>query len=114
MNSKFGRSSSDAAIVLPLTKESEMNTAKTVTIIAALVAFTGTTSFAIAKPPVTIKIETGGTIKVGDYKPICNKKPKDCGSDYDLPKPKPKPEKLTRHGDGGQMPAGYTPIGTRQ
>jgi hypothetical protein len=101
-------------------KENEMNTAKTFTIVAALVALTGATSFATAseKRPVTIKIETGGTIKVGDYETICDKKPKSCGSDYNplppRPKPKPKPSKLIRYGGSSHLPAGYTPIGIRR
>lgn len=35
----------------------------------------------------------GGTIKSGDFETICDKDPKQCGSDADLPsKPKPKPK----------------------
>jgi hypothetical protein len=47
--------------------------------------------FWTAKP---IKVK-GGTIKSGDFETICDKDPKKCGSDVDLPdrgsKPKPKP-----------------------
>ena len=97
-----------------------MNITRTITILAALVAVTATTGLAHAgkKKPVTIEIETEGTIKVGDYETVCDKKPKDCGSDYDplppRPKPKPTPTKLIIQNGAGQAPAGYMMIGVRK
>ncbi|MGH1416212.1 MAG: hypothetical protein ACRBB0_22180 [Pelagimonas sp.] len=44
-----------------------------------------------------IKIDTGGTIKVGDYETVCDKKPKACGDHVKLPpRPKPKPQPKPR------------------
>lgn len=97
-----------------------MNITRTITILAALVAVTTTTGLAHAgkKKPVTIEIETGGTIKVGDYETVCDKKPKECGSDYDplgpRPKPKPTPTKLIIQNGADQAPAGYMMIGVRK
>lgn len=88
-----------------------MQITRTLTIIAALVAVTATTGLAHAgkKKPVTIKIETEGTIKVGDYETVCDKKPKECGSDYDplgpRPKPKPEPTRLIIQTGAGHAPA---------
>ena len=73
-----------------------MNITRTITLLAALVTVTATTGLAHAekKKPVTIDMETEGTIKVGDYETVCDKKPEQCGSEYDPlgPRPKPKPD----------------------
>ena len=99
-----------------------MNTVKAITILAALAAFAAPTGMAHAgkKKPVTIDMETEGTIKVGDYETVCDKKPEQCGSEYDplgprpKPKPDPKPANLTGSGGFGQLQSGYTPISARR
>ena len=95
-----------------------MNITRTITILAALAAVTATTGLAHAgkKKPVTIKIETEGTIKVGDYETVCDKEPKKCGSDYDPlgPRPKPKPSKLIGNSGFGHISMDYTPISARR
>ncbi|MCG6904043.1 MAG: hypothetical protein LJE68_15320 [Rhodobacter sp.] len=84
---------------------------RSLTIVAVLVAFTGVTGVASAGP-VAIKIETGGTIKVGDYETVCDKKPESCGSELDpttrpKPKPKPKPATLANFGSFSHLSTGY-------
>ncbi|MCQ0990367.1 hypothetical protein [Jiella marina] len=51
-----------------------------------------------------------GTIKSGSYETVCDKKPKSCGSEVELPPRKPKaakPAKKVSRKPGGN---GYTPI----
>jgi len=66
---------------------------RTATALAALIAILGVANAAYA----------GGTIPSGPYPTVCDKDPKACGLDIELPpRPAPKPPKPPK-------PASYTP-----
>lgn len=99
-------------------KKMSIKFGKSLTIVAALVAFTGATGLASAGP-VAIKIETGGSIKVGGYETVCDKKPESCGSELDpttrpKPKPKPKPSTLIWNGGISNLSVGYMLFSARR